>query len=116
LNGASTMAEPKIVLHRLTKFDQHDLGHAEGIEYAEAALDPSLQGEVVLFTAIVTMSLISTVAAYLLRKHNRNVFEEEIEIRYPDGTVQTRRIRWNADSTEPPEAALIRQIRGDLPI
>jgi Tfp pilus assembly pilus retraction ATPase PilT len=106
------MDEAKIIVHGLTKFDTLDLGIRPGIEYREAEIDKNAQGEVVLFTAIVTMALISTFAAYLLRKHNGQSFEIEIEVDHPDGRKEKKRFRWNKESSEPPSAELIRIIRG----
>jgi hypothetical protein len=107
------MAEPRIVLRGLRKFDTRDLGAGAEIEYRESKLEPEAQGEVVLFTAFVAMSAVTAVAAFLLRKHDSEVFEEDIEIQHPDGRVETRHIRLTRDHVEAPKAELIRQIRGD---
>ena len=102
----------KIRLTGLSKFDRLDLGENKGIIYAEADIEEGAQGEVTLFTATVTMALISTIAAFLLRKHNQQSFHEDVEIIHPDGTVERRHVRFDSQSSEAPEADIVRQIRG----
>jgi hypothetical protein len=108
------VAEVKIRLTGLTKFDRRDLGDAPGMEYQEATLDTGQHGEVATLTVMVTMALVSTVAAYLLRKHGRQSFEEDVEIVHPDGRTERRHVRWRAESAEPPEPAIIRQIQSGI--
>jgi hypothetical protein len=109
------MDEPKIRLTGLTKFDRRDLGERSGIQYEEAKLSAGEYGEVATFTVLITMALVSTAAAYLLRKHGRQSFEEEVEIVYPDGRIEHRRVRWRAESAEAPEASIIKQIQSGVP-
>jgi hypothetical protein len=106
------MANEVIRLQGLTKLDRYEIGEGEGISYEEAELEGGAHGEVTLFTAMITMALVSTVAAYLLRKHSGESFEEDVEIIHADGSIERRRIRYKAQSAEAPEAAVIRQIRG----
>lgn len=106
------MNDVRIRLAGLTKFDTRDLGANAGIEYVESGLEPDSHGEVTLFTAMISISLISTVAAFLLRKHNHQSFEQEIEIEHADGRIEKRRIRWSGESSEAPDAKVIAQIRG----
>ncbi len=106
------MTEEKIIVRGLTKFDCLDLGKGKGIEYEEDDLEAGHHGEVSVFTAVLTMALVSTLAAFLLRKHQGQSFEEEVEILHPDGRIEKRRVKWEAKSSEAPEAELIRQIRG----
>jgi hypothetical protein len=105
------MDEPRIRVKGLTKLDRRDLGDAPGINYEEATLDSGMFGEVGTFTVIVTMALVSTLAAYLLRKHGGQSFEEDVEIIHRDGRVEKRRIRFRADQSEAPQADIIRQIQ-----
>jgi hypothetical protein len=106
------MPDKQIRLKGLTKLDRYELGEGEGIGYEEAELEGRAYGEVTVFTAMVTMALVSTVAAYLLRKHAGQSFEEDVEIIHPGGRIERRRVRWSAQSSEAPEPAIIRQIRG----
>jgi hypothetical protein len=101
-----------IRLGGLTKLDCQDLGQAEGITYEKAELEEGAHGEVAVFTVMVSMALISTFAAYLLRKHDRQSFEEDVEVVHADGRIERRHIRWNSQSSEAPDAEIIRQIRG----
>lgn len=105
----------QIRLGGLTKFDKADLGSDPGIVYEESELDSGQHGEVTVFTVMLTMALVSTFAAFLLRKHNEQSFEEDIEIVHPDGRIERRKIRWRANSSEAPEASIIRQIQAGLP-
>jgi hypothetical protein len=106
--------ELRVRLHGLSKRDKLDLGEKPGIEYTETTLRTGAQGEVTVFTVMVTMALIQTVAAYLLRKHDNTSFEEEIEIVKPNGEIERRRIRYRSDRAEPPDKQLLEQIRGPL--
>ena len=108
------MSEPRIRMKGLTKFDRRDLGDAAGINYEEVTLDSGMFGEVGTFTVIVTMALVSTLAAYLLRKHGGQSFEEDLEIIHPDGRVEKRRIRFRAAHSEAPQANVIRQIQAGI--
>ena len=108
------MGEAKVRLHGLTKFDRSELGKMEGLEYSEEELDAGAHGEVTTFTVVFTMALISTLAAYLLRKHKGSSFEEYVEIIHSDGRIERRKISWNSHSSEAPEADIIKQIRGGL--
>jgi hypothetical protein len=105
------MDEPRIRVKGLTKFDRRDLGDAPGINYEEVTLDSGMSGEVGTFTVMVTMALVSTLAAYLLRKHGRESFEEDVEIVHSDGRVEKRRIRFRAAHSQAPQADIIRQIQ-----
>jgi hypothetical protein len=104
----------KIRLFGLTRFDRRDLGEVEGIEYQDSPLAEGAHGEVAIFTAAVVMSALSAVAAYLLRKHGGQSFEEDFEEIYPDGRVVRRTIRYRAHNSQAPEADIIRLIRGDV--
>jgi hypothetical protein len=105
----------KIRLSGLTKFERRDLGERPGIEYEEVKLDAGQHGEVVTFTVIISMALVSTLAAYLLRKHSGQSFDELVEIIHPDGRIERRQVRWRAESAEAPEPAIIKQIQGGIP-
>jgi hypothetical protein len=109
------MKEPKIRLTGLTKFDKLDLGEGPGVEYQESELDAGQHGEVTVFTVVLTMALVSTLAAYLLRKHGGQSFEEDIDIIHSDGRIEKRRIRWRANNSEAPEAAIVKQIQAGFP-
>ena len=37
---------------------------------------------------------------------------DPVEVVYADGTVKKRAVRWNSESSEPPEADILKQIRG----
>ena len=109
--GWSVMSE-MIRLSGITKLDRLELDGVEGVQFEETKIDADAHGEVTLFTAMIAMAAVSALAAYLLRKHNMEDFEEEVEIVHSDGRVEKRRIKWTKSSTEAPEADIIRQIRG----
>lgn len=109
------MNEPKIRLTGLTKFDKAELGDRPGIEYQKAELEAGQHGVVDVFTATIAMALISTAAAYLLRKHNETSFDEVVELEHSDGRIERRVVRYRTGQSEAPEASIIKQIRGDLP-
>jgi hypothetical protein len=107
------MAEPEFKLHGLTKLDTRELGKSPGVRYEESTVPEGSHGEVTLFTAIFAMSALTALASYLLRKHNDQSFEETVDVSYPDGRREKRKIRWKSTSREAPEAEIVRQIRGD---
>jgi hypothetical protein len=109
------MPATKIRLSGLSKFDRRDLGEGPGIEYQENQLEGGQHGEVITFVALFAMSAVPTLAAYLLRKHSGQTFEEDVEIVHPDGRIERRRVRWRANSAEAPEASIIKQIQSSLP-
>jgi hypothetical protein len=108
------MPEPTIRLTGLTKLDVKQFERAPGVTFEEVSVPKGSHGEVALFTAVIAMSALSALAAYILRKHNYQTFEETIEIVHPDGRVVKHTIKWEAKKSEAPEAELIKQIRGSV--
>ena len=110
------MDDKLVYVHRLTKLDFKELENTEGLRFEEQTVPDGSHGEVTLFTAIFSMSALLTLAAYLLRKHEYQTFEETIEIHHTDGRIEKRTIKWNSKKIEAPEADIIRQIRGSNPL
>ena len=100
----------------LSKLDSKEMQNIEGIQFQEQMVPEGSHGEVTLFTAVFAMSALMTLAAYLLRKHDKQSFEETVEITHPDGRIEKRTIKWNSVKSEAPEAEIIEQIRGPLPL
>jgi len=108
------MDETKVSISGLTKYDVLELQGTPGIEFEEVKIPEGAQGELTLLTAAFAMSALSTLAAFLLRKHDGASFEETVVIRKPDGQTEERHVKWKRDSSSAPEADIIRQIRGSV--
>ena len=104
------MAEISVRVAGLTTLDKEEIDGSPGVTFKQIAVPKGAQGELVTFTAIFAMSALATLAAYLLRKHNEEEFEEVVEMVYPDGRTERRTVRYRGKKVEPPEAAIIRQI------
>ncbi len=107
------MSESTFRIRGLTKLDQRQLSDP-GITFTEERLDGHDHGEVVTLVAIVASSAITALAAYFLRKHRGESFEESVEEVRADGTVKRRVVKYSKSSSEPPDAAVLRQLRGPL--
>lgn len=101
-------------LSDLNRFDKLELEKNPLFDLTPIELAPGRQGEPVLFTAVVVVTAISALAAFLLKKNRGKTFEEEIEVILADGTTIRRRVRYKESSSEAPDAEIIRQIRGDV--
>jgi len=99
----------------LTRLDAERLRDHAGVTLREAAVPQGTYGEPVTFTMVVTVAAISTLAAYLLRKHQEETIDQEITVTYPDGRQEHRSVHWKKSATEAPEASLIKAITGLLP-
>jgi hypothetical protein len=108
------MNEVRFRLRGLTKIDVAELEGSTGIVIEEETIPVGAHGEPTTFALLVTLAGISALSAYLLRKHEGQSFEEIGEIVHPDGRVERRIVRWSANSVEPPDSSLIKQIRGDI--
>jgi hypothetical protein len=112
------MTEASVRVAGLTKLDVQEVQReiqregVEGVRFEEAPVPEGSHGEVALFTAIFVMGALSTLASYLLRKHDNQTFEDVIEIEHADGRRERRVIRWNSAKSEAPKADIIRQIQG----
>jgi hypothetical protein len=100
----------------LTRIDAQRLRDRDGVTLREAALPQGTYGEPITFTMVVTVAALSTLAAYLLRKHQGEEFVEEIIIKHPDGRQEHRRVHWTKSATEAPEPSVIKALMGLLPI
>ena len=98
----------------LTKLERLELAEFDGVDFSEEALNGDAHGEVTVFTALIAVSAISALAAWLLRRHDYQRFEETVEVVHADGRFERHAIRWEGRSVQAPEAELVRQIRGDL--
>ena len=106
------MTEMTVQIHGLLKLDVKEIEDEDGVRFEKQMVPEGSHGEVALFTAIFAMSALTTLAAYLLRKHDNQTFEETVEIQHPDGRSERRVVKWSSASSEAPEADIIRQIRG----
>jgi hypothetical protein len=96
----------------LTQIDAERLRDRSGVTLREATLPQGTYGEPVTFTIVVTAVGLSTLAAYLLRKHQGETFTDELIVRHPDGTIEHRRVHWEKSATEAPEPSIIKTIQG----
>jgi len=108
------MAEIEVRVSGLDKVDQLDMEVEPGVRFEEMDVPAGSHGELTLLTAYFAMSALSTLAAYLLRKHDGESFEEVVEIVHTDGHIEKRHVKWTRDSSEAPPAEIIKQIRGPL--
>jgi len=108
------MTEMNVRISGLTKLETKELEKEPGIRFEKDAVPEGSHGEVILFVAIFSMSALTTLAAYLLRKHENKSFEETVEVVHPDGRVERKVIRYKHDKTQAPDAAIIGQIRGPV--
>jgi hypothetical protein len=106
------MTDMNVSISGLTKLDALEMEDAEGVRFEEVPVPRGAHGDLTLLTAYFAMSALSTLAAYLLRKHNGMSFEETVMITHKDGRREERRIRYQSSSSEAPEAAIVKQIRG----
>ena len=110
------MTEMSVSIQGLKKIDYLEMKNEGGVRFEEQPVPKGSHGEVTLFTAIFAMSALMTLAAYLLRKHDNQSFEETVTIKHPDGRIETRTIKWDSKKSEAPKADIIKQIRGPLPL
>jgi len=96
----------------LTKLDRLELQETPTVTFEEVTLPMNVHGDVITYVALFGMPALSAIAAYLLRKHDGESFEEVVEEIRPDGTIYKRSIRYSRDATEAPDASIIRQIQG----
>jgi hypothetical protein len=106
--------EMTVSVSGLSNLDRLEVGSQSGVEFEEQPIPPGAQGELTIFTAYFAMSALRVLAAYLMRKHDGASFEETVTISHPDGRREERHIKWQRSNTAPPEAELIRQIRGTV--
>jgi|SRR5262249_1806061 len=100
----------------LTRIDAARLRDGSGVTLREASLPQGTYGEPVTFTMVVTVAALSTLAAYLLRKHQGEEFVDEITVTHPDGRREHRRVHWTKSAVEAPESSIVKAIMGSLPI
>jgi len=100
----------------LTRIDALRLRDRDGVTLREAALPQGTYGEPITFTMVVTVTALSTLAAYLLRKHQSEEFHEEIIINHPDGRQEHRSAHWTKSATEAPEPSVVKALMGSLRI
>ena len=106
--------DPEYWIAGLTKFDALELKKNSAFRVTEEQVPNGAYGELTTITACVTVAGISALAAFLLKKHNgEEFFEEVVEVK-PDGSTKRRVVKWSKESSEAPEASIIKQIRGDL--
>ena len=98
----------------LTKFDRIELKDDSNFHFEENTVPDDSHGELTTLSAYVVVSGISALAAFLIRKHRNEEFHEEVEEIKPDGSVTRRVVKWKKESADPPEASVIKQIRGQL--
>ena len=98
----------------LTKFDALELQADPAFRVEENSVPDGTHGELTTLTAYVAVSGIAALAAFLLRKHHGEEFVEEVEEVKADGSIKRHIVKWKKDSTEPPDASVIKQIRGQL--
>lgn len=98
----------------LTKLDALELASNPAFRLEENHVPNGAYGELTTITAYVAVSAISALAAFLLKKHHGEEFVEEVEELKPDGSITRRIVRWKKNSTEAPDASVIKQIRGQL--
>lgn len=96
----------------LTRIEALRLKDVPGVEVREDSLPPGVYGEPTTLTIVVTVAALSAVAAYLLRKHDEQYFEEEVTVHHPDGRTERRRVRWQSSKTEAPHDSVIKAIQG----
>jgi hypothetical protein len=104
-----------IRLPDITRLDQLELGKrlpAEDLTFESAQEGRDLHGELMLATAVVlvTLSALRVLAAYLLRKHNRKAFKQQLEVVAADGSRRTTTVEYTADSAEAPDAQILKQL------
>lgn len=107
------MAEIEVRVSGLDKVDQLEMEEERGVRFEEMDVPAGSHGELTLLTAYFAMSALTTLAAFLLRKHSGESFEELVEIVHPDGGVEKRHVKWDRRSSEA-TADIIKQIRGPL--
>jgi hypothetical protein len=112
--GDPVTTETTYRIRGLTKIDRKQLEKEPSIQFIEEPTPAGTHGELVTLSAVVTVSAISALAAFLLKKHRRESFEELIEEIGSDGSVKRRVVKWSKESSEAPDAAIIKQIRGSL--
>jgi hypothetical protein len=106
------MADMTVSVSGLNNFDKLELQSTPGVRFEEVQVPQGSHGELTLLTAYFAMTALTALASYLLRKHDGESFEESVVVTYPDGRQEERHVKWNRDSTAPPEAEIIKQIRG----
>jgi hypothetical protein len=109
------MSDMTVSISGLNNLDRLEIGTQSGVRFEPVEVPRGAHGEMTLLTAYFAMTALTALAAYLLRKHDGQSFEEIVVITHPDGRREERRIKWNRTSTAPPDAEIIRQIRSPLP-
>lgn len=108
------MNEPQSIrVLGMTALDRVTLGKIPGVTFSEVEIPDRTHGEVVTLVAIIAPLAIPALAAYFLKKHEGETFEEHIEVTAADGTVIKRTIRYRKDASTSPDAEVIKQLRGE---
>ena len=102
--------ESKYSVKQVTNREKVLLQNESGVEFIEESIPDGAMGEPATFTIMVTASAISLLAAYLLRKHKGESFEEEIREELPDGTIRFKKVKWKKSKSEAPKTDIIKQI------
>jgi hypothetical protein len=114
-----TLAGASLRVRGLTSLDKVDLerqlasttGELEA-KFEEEPSAAGTHGELATFIAVVAISYaaIAAFSIWVCRRSRAEEYEQEIERFYPDGTVERYRIRIVRNSSDPPEAGVIKQI------
>jgi hypothetical protein len=110
------MAGTTYKLSGLTKLDKLEYEGTDGITFSEDPLPGDKLGEPVTLSVVVTVAALTTLASILAGKYHRKTFKETVEVHYPDGRIEHRVVEWSDTLKEPPDADLLRQIRGEIQI
>lgn len=96
----------------LTRIEAERVRLHTGVTVTPVPIPDGAYGEPVTFTMVVTLTGLSALAAYLLRKGDDQEFREEVTTIHPDGRRETRRVHWRRSTTEAPESGVIKAIQG----
>ena len=99
----------------VTKLDQLELRKqlsADDLHFESDSEGRDVHGELLTTTAVVLVSLsaLRVLAAYLLKKTNRRRFRQRVEIVAADGTKHIKTIEYAGESSEAPEADILKQL------
>lgn len=97
------------MVHGISQREKMLLETDSNFSFEEEEIPDGALGEPATFM-LLAMG-ISTLAAYLLKKNNDESFEETISIKMPDGTIETRTVKWIKSSSEAPGSEIIAQIQ-----
>src|SRR5262245_44404721 len=108
-------ASARLQIKGLTELDKADLERqlaTAPVNFEEAQTATGAHGELATFIAIIAVShaALAAFSIWVCRRSRAEEYEQEYELVHPDGRIERKKIRIVRNSSDPPEAGVIKQI------